>query len=137
MKELQWGRDVIVADGGCSGSSAASIAMKLQWGRDVIVADGCFSWAWCSRNPGFNGAATLSSRMAERDPSCDVNLEKLQWGRDVIVADGRTRSTVSYAAPWLQWGRDVIVADGSICMTIPLSPFLLQWGRDVIVADGT
>ncbi len=37
---LQWGRDVIVADGRKIAEAAASIVSKLQWGRDVIVADG-------------------------------------------------------------------------------------------------
>ncbi len=37
--ELQWGRDVIVADGR-AGRRRIALANLLQWGRDVIVADG-------------------------------------------------------------------------------------------------
>ncbi len=43
----------------------------------------------CRRRPGFNGAATLSSRMEQLGPQGQERLLELQWGRDVIVADGR------------------------------------------------
>ncbi len=36
---------------------------ELQWGRDVIVADGCRRTEARRRTDSFNGAATLSSRM--------------------------------------------------------------------------
>ncbi len=89
----------------------------LQWGRDVIVADGRSGTSRPGSRTSFNGAATLSSRMgdlataARNDRAVRASMgprryrrgwcgagerrvsdkEKLQWGRDVIVADGRTR----------------------------------------------
>ncbi len=42
---------------------------RLQWGRDVIVADGVVGRIGWLDNAGFNGAATLSSRMGDTSSS--------------------------------------------------------------------
>ncbi len=61
-RELQWGRDVLVADVVLVGALNGGTSV-LQWGRDVLVADVVRSWL---------------------TPSVDALL---QWGRDVLVAD--------------------------------------------------
>ena len=54
---LQWGRNLIVAEG-LSLSDRLSSRARLQWGRNLIVAEGCRK-AFCSRKAiSFNGAAT-------------------------------------------------------------------------------
>ncbi len=63
---LQWGRDVIVADGTAERDEIDVAVGVLQWGRDVIVADGIRPPSSRLRALSFNGAATLSSRMASR-----------------------------------------------------------------------
>ena len=55
--ELQWGRNLTVAEGHCHMSLAKS-GGTLQWGRNLTVAEGA---TWKSRHwapTGFNGAAT-------------------------------------------------------------------------------
>ena len=65
----------------------------LQWGRDVTVADRPISAGPLSAAlPGFNGAATLPSRIACRFWMDGVDAHLLQWGRDVTVADRRLRA---------------------------------------------
>ena len=144
-------------------SSSSCHESQLQWGRDVTVADvympcgrredrlrasmgprryrrGCRAASHPKRTtprPGFNGAATLPSRMSRRNVQKAIKLFLLlQWGRDVTVADvfvyhrctpnakggfngaatlpsrmsGRKAPT-SHARAELQWGRDVTVAD--------------------------
>ena len=88
---LQWGRDVTVADRFTvrhqrkvvvyasmgprryrRGSRVKlgpvdKFVYQLQWGRDVTVADRVMAWPKGKpRSPGFNGAATLPSRIASR-----------------------------------------------------------------------
>ena len=54
---LQWGRNLIVAEGK-KNSELAELAKKLQWGRNLIVAEG--RDVALPQVPGarFNGAAT-------------------------------------------------------------------------------
>ncbi len=133
---------------------------KLQWGRDVIVADGRPDTASCRRAASFNGAATLSSRMGERAQGRvflgDASMGPRRYRRGWSAAGGTSHITAlgfngaatlssrmdvagDEIEPYfllLQWGRDVIVADGRISSSSAPSLWLLQWGRDVIVADG-
>ncbi len=135
---LQWGRDVIVADGEVRPSKYDAKTAKLQWGRDVIVADG---WASATRRGtpsanSFNGAATLSSRMVHRVDLAGETSRVLQWGRDVIVADGRNGVQLIAARPGASMGPRRY-RRGWLRSSPNASPRCeLQWGRDVIVADG-
>ena len=56
--ELQWGRDLTVADSPVAATVPRLVLVSLQWGRDLTVADSeappCPSLALM----GFNGAAT-------------------------------------------------------------------------------
>ena len=61
---LQWGRNLIVAEGDVGGLQAL-VERTLQWGRNLIVAEG-----------------SLDSWPAPTNRS-------LQWGRNLIVAEGR------------------------------------------------
>ena len=85
---------------------------QLQWGRDVTVADRTVTLASRSNSSGFNGAATLPSRIA-RTPS-----------RTVLRA-----STTASMGP-RRYRRGSVTG-------VPVSgnPLVLQWGRDVTVAD--
>ncbi len=97
---LQWGRDVIVADGSlpttspnCFGSTA------LQWGRDVIVADGTRTCRLTSAAGSFNGAATLSSRMAppirSSQPERVASMGPRRYRRGWLARDARWPDRVS------------------------------------------
>ena len=58
---LQWGRDLSVAEG--SGTTAiAADQLGLQWGRDLSVAEGAGAPAGGGAGASFNGAATFRSR---------------------------------------------------------------------------
>ncbi len=121
-------------------------------------------WSSCGplvpRRAGFNGAATLSSRMArcERYPRPRTRAsmgprryrrgwDSASWGllswpscfngaATLSSRMGNPRRYTSRRRSQLQWGRDVIVADGSMDYDARAWTDLLQWGRDVIVADG-
>ena len=60
---LQWGRNLIVAEGVIVNLTKSSVLL-LQWGRNLIVAEG----------------PILTSTSA--------SLDELQWGRNLIVAEG-------------------------------------------------
>ncbi len=64
LLELQWGRDIIVADRS-SKMQRARLPNTLQWGRDIIVADRALRIRWLNRLHRFNGAATSSSRIEQ------------------------------------------------------------------------
>ncbi len=158
---LQWGRDVIVADGRILPLNRTT-SLELHWGRDVIVADGRSGYRCRKRRAAsFNGAATLSSRMAHEAPTVTGAIGRLQWGRDVIVADGRP-SRYQLHAKWNRFNGAATLSsrmEHHLTLAIPtrssfngaatLSSRMairqtanigdggeLQWGRDVIVADG-
>ncbi len=137
------------------------IACVLQWGRDVIVADGSAGAVQPAAHFGFNGAATLSSRMGPISKLPVLGRYKLQWGRDVIVADGAAEAAQETAQEAASMGprryrRGWVTSAGggssgwSFNGAATLSSRMgfkggsvqgefvtsLQWGRDVIVADG-
>ncbi len=163
---LQWGRDVIVADGRAA-SARPRCCLWLQWGRDVIVADGRSAPRPRSRRSRaaglrFNGAATLSSRMdAEHEAQLlreQASMGPRRYRRGWLLASRsgfveRRRSGGFNGAATLssrmgqQAGQRPPRAGASmgprryrgwsrlqICALFALAR--LQWGRDVIVADG-
>ena len=65
--QLQWGRNMIVAEGFRRTNRAARAWRRLQWGRNMIVAEG---------------------PMTTRTKYLGLWL---QWGRNMIVAEGRLR----------------------------------------------
>ena len=60
---LQWGRNLIVAEG-IEGRILEAMWKMLQWGRNLIVAEG------------------------EAAPCACAKTVALQWGRNLIVAEG-------------------------------------------------
>ena len=56
-KALQWGRNLIVAEGVCL-PPPPRLLVTLQWGRNLIVAEGEWRGLAAWRGAGFNGAAT-------------------------------------------------------------------------------
>ena len=109
--ELQWGRDLSVAEGRFIFAPAAR-RLLLQWGRDLSVAEGLWGVRTAARLICFNGAATFRSRK------------------------GRNRSEASRSGTGLQWGRDLSVAEGDFCRERVAEFVKLQWGRDLSVAEG-
>ena len=88
-----------------------------------------------SRDPRFNGAATLWSRKAAGEEEDGVwheaSMGPRRCGRGKIVI-------VSVAVPisWLQWGRDAVVAESLLFAGNDVhAPRRLQWGRDAVVAE--
>ena len=59
---LQWGRDVTVADVWAEGLTIGQLGFLLQWGRDVTVADVGFA----SKSSGFQCAASMGPRRYRR-----------------------------------------------------------------------
>ena len=57
MRTLQWGRNLIVAEG-YKECQRDFDAFLLQWGRNLIVAEGQRARAQLYLHRGFNGAAT-------------------------------------------------------------------------------
>ena len=132
---LQWGRNLIVAEGRVSQTEYGA-AMMLQWGRNLIVAEG------------FVG-----------DPPVP-RLYLLQWGRNLIVAEGlngrqrRVGPTASMGPQLDSCGRYLsfhflgtgfgasmgpqLDSCGRLAAPVALdTPGTLQWGRNLIVAEGT
>ena len=86
----------------------------LQWGRDLSVAEGgCTGRVRGARRPRFNGAATFRSRKARRPFPCSLHNSPLQWGRDLSVAEGTNPIPRGHTFSTLQWGRDLSVAEGT------------------------
>ena len=63
-RRLQWGRNMIVAEGLLIVGTVKQLKRRLQWGRNMIVAEGA--------------PADIATRPTAR----------LQWGRNMIVAEG-------------------------------------------------
>ena len=61
---------------------------ELQWGRDLSVAEGTRRAASSTCWAGFNGAATFRSRKDGCAPKALRPSATLQWGRDLSVAEG-------------------------------------------------
>ena len=57
LAALQWGRNMIVAEG-CTGSTNCTLGGFLQWGRNMIVAEGARPHCFRCKLLSFNGAAT-------------------------------------------------------------------------------
>ena len=55
---LQWGRNLIVAEGRARALSTGGAMIWLQWGRNLIVAEGGSACVMSRPPPCFNGAAT-------------------------------------------------------------------------------
>ena len=55
---LQWGRNLIVAEGGAVAVYEYDRIEVLQWGRNLIVAEGGGGDGSVRAGGGFNGAAT-------------------------------------------------------------------------------
>ena len=141
--ELQWGRNLIVAEGWSLAPSAWP-PYALQWGRNLIVAEGlgrarareylgtsmgpqldsCGRSILAGARPGTRGTSMgpqLDS-CGRRAPPKKTPTKKaaLQWGRNLIVAEGRSRFFGFCRLIILQWGRNLIVAEG-------LTSFLRPW----------
>ena len=87
MVLLQWGRDFNVAESGTP-ATWPSGGSPLQWGRDFNVAERWRRQASTMRDgPGFNGAATLTSRRVRHVDDQVTTGTMLQWGRDFNVAE--------------------------------------------------
>ena len=113
------------------------VAQYLQWGRNMIVAEGSETKGprtrpspsmgpqhdSCGRAPVLDLLRhVVGPSMGPQHDSCGRYLQVLraasqsllQWGRNMIVAEGR-RSCWSFSGRVpLQWGRNMIVAEGCL-----------------------
>ena len=87
--ELQWGRDVTVADRELRKRHVDSLRLLASMGpRRYRRGSVPRTRLPICRSRGFNGAATLPSRIARMMRDRYINwFITLQWGRDVTVAD--------------------------------------------------
>ena len=91
----------------------AGVFAELQWGRDLSVAEGpkpkapaaCIPLASMGPRPFGRGRDMLCGKLGRR-------RLWLQWGRDLSVAEGALASILIEANSVLQWGRDLSVAEG-------------------------
>ena len=110
-------------------------AVQLQWGRNLIVAEG----RWIGGEDRAVGASmgpqldSCGRWAAEFDEWAQILL---QWGRNLIVAEGKTGTLDWGFMSELQWGRNLIVAEGPSGRSAPAPTQSLQWGRNLIVAEG-
>ena len=86
-------------------------AAELQWGRNMIVAEGSLGHALthdvhASMGPQHDSCGRGTPRANSRI-YC-----RLQWGRNMIVAEGVGPWFVTLFWGVLQWGRNMIVAEG-------------------------
>ena len=86
-KQLQWGRNLTVAEGGVIHKRIAG-AVVLQWGRNLTVAEGLRR----EIKAAIEAAASMGPQLDSCGRSYHVyfltRLEWLQWGRNLTVAEG-------------------------------------------------
>ena len=126
---------MIVAEG-VSWNVQHSFKSWLQWGRNMIVAEGiqpckCLAVMGASMGPQHDSCGRLSAMV-----TCGGG-SGLQWGRNMIVAEGTYTKEAQKWAAALQWGRNMIVAEGDKKLLDEAIEKLLQWGRNMIVAEGS
>ena len=89
VPELQWGRDLLVAER-VGFIRLAVVVVKLQWGRDLLVAESF----GLRVHPLHLSLASMGPRLVSRgkldalERSRERHVE-LQWGRDLLVAESR------------------------------------------------
>ena len=83
----------------------------LQWGRNLIVAEGRHHGAGNDARAASMGPQ-LDSCGREEAAEIGRYLVELQWGRNLIVAEGMSHDSDFVAYVRLQWGRNLIVAEG-------------------------
>ena len=160
VRQLQWGRDLSVAEGPSCRQKAARYTCGLQWGRDLSVAEGLFARVHGrSRTPlqwgrdlsvaegpphnrgllpcaCFNGAATFRSRKEghhrQHEAHAHASMGPRPFGRGREISSGEICTEVCK----LQWGRDLSVAEGCHAEIRRSMKARLQWGRDLSVAEG-
>ena len=107
----------------------------LQWGRNLIVAEGrplrlSLLGLRASMGPQLDSCGRLTPELAQlvvaaasmgpqldscgrkKYPRAGGGLYRLQWGRNLIVAEGASTRAKRSASLKLQWGRNLIVAEG-------------------------
>ena len=101
---LQWGRVRENAESR-SHQRPPFKTYALQWGRVRENAERPSSWASRSPPAGFNGAAFVRTRKADREPPVPDGDLLLQWGRVRENAERSRRRPTSQCTAQLQWGR--------------------------------
>ena len=112
LKPLQWGRNLIVAEGREWPVGGYWVTV-LQWGRNLIVAEGALSLRQTSDRCKASMGPQLDSCGRLTAPPFFKTLIWLQWGRNLIVAEGFKKVALCLALTELQWGRNLIVAEGA------------------------
>jgi len=113
MKELQWGRDLSIAET-ARASSSSTPGTPLQWGRDLSIAETSPPTRSTGSSTGcFNGAATFRSRKHRGRGNLlyVILFDRLQWGRDLSIAETGPVTVIAPQATALQWGRDLSIAE--------------------------
>ena len=85
--QLQWGRNLFVAECTIAPRVSGSLCWSLQWGRNLFVAE-CSNSQWAG-----------------------MTDEELQWGRNLFVAECMAGSMPNSCMTLLQWGRNLFVAE--------------------------
>ncbi len=98
--QLQWGRDLRVAEISITAISRARASKPLQWGRDLRVAEIVAKEKVYSRLRVASMGPRLESRGNAMLIAHKIALDpKLQWGRDLRVAEisSAARARASWA----------------------------------------
>ena len=118
------------------GLAQSALKDELQWGRDIIVAEILYRG---SSDDGYS-RASMGPRHYRRGNRARDNAETPERESASMGPRHYRRGNgalMSYrkAAKKLQWGRDIIVAEISLRLVASGVNNLLQWGRDIIVAE--
>ena len=109
---------------------------QLQWGRDLSVAEG----ACIARRRLPNEAASMGPRPFGRGRITTTRragmISELQWGRDLSVAEGRYAAARAIAGRTASMGPRPFGRGRPAAPTSPSTTAPLQWGRDLSVAEG-
>ena len=160
FRQLQWGRNLIVAEGqslsktprrparasmgpqldSCGRLMAVdagvAIAEALQWGRNLIVAEGC-----ATKNLDLGRRTSMGPQLdscgRHRPQSGSCCALPLQWGRNLIVAEGEGPGPVQEAGPGTSMGPQLDSCGRTTGVNDVSTRPVLQWGRNLIVAEGS
>ena len=135
--DLQWGRNLFVAESPGGGPPNMLTYLFLQWGRNLFVAESATGHAVlpevfvpsmgpqlvrCGKHPSIGSSeGSHSPSMGPQLVRCGKYASQLKWAPIFV----------------LQWGRNLFVAESRIPESAPRPPLILQWGRNLFVAESS
>ncbi len=135
--ELQWGRNILVAERP-HGLLPTTLSTTLQWGRNILVAEsprrraGKMGPVLASMGPQHTRCGKLGSSQ-----DCASGLVCFNGAATYSLRKAASSNRTSLSNSRLQWGRNILVAESLMVLLVKLVIPLLQWGRNILVAEST